>query len=127
MTDIKITGERPGSSRDPGVVTVYLGQTDEFSIAQAQDLAGPVTVELPGLTAIRIETATRTIAIDNISGTTTRGEPCLPEWTLHDLRNGTYGDFHRLKPAGECFDPEGCRDAADTARREHVELVAEPA
>jgi hypothetical protein len=80
MTEIKVTGERPDTDRNPGVVTVYLGETDQFGVAQARDLLGPVTVELPGLTAIRIDTATRTIVIDCISGMTTRVEPCLPDW-----------------------------------------------
>jgi transcriptional regulator with XRE-family HTH domain len=65
-----------------------------------------VTITLPGLTAIRIDTAARIAAIDGISGTATREEPCEPEWLMHDLRDGTYGDFHRLRPASECFDAE---------------------
>ncbi len=124
MTEIKITGERSDTDRNPGVVTVHLGQPDQFGVAQARDFLGPVTVELPALTALRIDTATRTIAIDCISGMTTRAEPCLPDWIVHDLRGGTYGDFHRLSPTGECFDPEGCRDADDPASRQHIELAA---
>ena len=41
-------------------------------------------------------------------------EPLSPEWTVCDLRDGTYGDFHRLAPADHCND-------ADCARSgEHV-------
>jgi hypothetical protein len=65
-----------------------------------------VTITLPGLTAIRIDTAARVAAIDGISGSATREEPCSPEWLVHDLRDGTYGDFHRLRPASECFDAD---------------------
>jgi len=57
-------------------------------------------IELPGLTAIRVDTARRIIAIDCISGSGQVGR----EWSVADLRGSTYGDFHRLKPAGECFD-----------------------
>jgi hypothetical protein len=125
MSEIKITGERPSSDRDPGVVTVYLGQTDQLSVAQARDLLGPVTIELPGLTGIRIDTERRIIAIDGLSGSC--DEPLFPDYAVHDLRHGTYGDFHRLKPAGECFDPEGCRDATDPGSRQHVALREEAA
>jgi hypothetical protein len=61
---------------------------------------GEVTIELPGLTAVRIDTARRLIAVDGISGS----EMVAPEWSIADLRDGTYGGFHRLLPAGECID-----------------------
>jgi hypothetical protein len=57
-------------------------------------------IELPGLTAVRVDTARRIIAIDCISGSGQVGR----EWSVADLRGSTYGDFHRLKPAVECFD-----------------------
>lgn len=66
---------------------------------------GTLTIELPGLTAIRIDAKTRTIAIDGISGT---AHELSPGWFIADLRDGTYGDFHRLRPSDECFDPQGC-------------------
>jgi len=74
-------------------------------------LSGDVlTIEVPGLTAVRIDTRNRLIAIDGISGisggTETGGESLSPEWAVRDLRDGTYGDFHRLKPAGQCNDPD---------------------
>jgi hypothetical protein len=56
-----------------------------------------LVIELPGLTAIRIDTARRIVAVDHISGTGTG-----PEWTVLDLRDGTFGDFHRLIPANMC-------------------------
>ena len=73
---------------------------------------GTITVNLPGLIAIRIDTRTRTIAIDGISGEACRAEPLLPEWFVADLRDGTYGGFHRLSPREECFD----RDCADSGQ-----------
>lgn len=68
-----------------------------------------LTIALPGLTAIRIDTTKRLIAIDGISGSTTQDEPCMPDWALLDLRDGTYGDFHRLRDADECSDPDCIR------------------
>lgn len=67
-----------------------------------------MTIEIPGMTAIRIDAERRMIAIDCISGRASEDGPRDPEWTVHDLREGTYGDFHRLRPAGECFDAPGC-------------------
>lgn len=66
-----------------------------------------LVIELPGLTAIRIDTARRIVAVDHISGTGTG-----PEWTVLDLRDGTFGDFHRLIPADMCFDV-GCSGAGE--------------
>lgn len=77
-----------------------------------------LTVEIPGLTAIRIDTEGRVIAVDGISGTPVSGEPLHPEWAVRDLRDGTYGDFHRLKPADQCND-------SDCAKRgEHADPAA---
>lgn len=76
-----------------------------------------LTIEVPGLTAIRIDTESRVLAIDGISGVT-EGGPLTSEWAVRDLRGGTYGDFHRLKPSGECSD-------ASCARSEHVSPVRE--
>jgi hypothetical protein len=67
-------------------------------------------IELPGLTAVSINVAVRTIAIDNISGTPD-GDP-LHEWRIADLRDGTYGDFHRLTPPDTCFDAD-CRRSGE--------------
>jgi hypothetical protein len=61
-----------------------------------------LTVELPGLAAVRIDAATRTIAVDGISGSAEG--PLGADWAISDLRFGTYGDFHRLLPAGQCHD-----------------------
>lgn len=61
---------------------------------------GVLTIELPGLTAVRIDTTRRIVAVDGISGTGISG----PEWTVADLRDGTYGGFHRLKHASACPD-----------------------
>ena len=69
-----------------------------------------ITIELPGLAAVRIDTATRTVAVDGISGMVERGETCWPAWRVADLQHGTYGDFHRLRPAAECNDLD-CRNS----------------
>lgn len=61
-----------------------------------------LVIDLPGLTAIRIDTARRIVAVDGTSGS----GPVGPEWTVLDLRDGTYGGFHRLIPAGMCIDAE---------------------
>jgi hypothetical protein len=64
-----------------------------------------LVVELPGLIAIRISTASRQIAVDGMSGNA--GDAGLgPEWQLLDLRDGIYGGFHRLVPADMCFDAD---------------------
>jgi hypothetical protein len=64
-----------------------------------------LVIELPGLTAIRIDAAARVVAVDGISGNP-GGEPPFPEseWTVLDLRDGIYGGFHRLAAADTCFD-----------------------
>ena len=72
-----------------------------------------MTIELAGLTAVRIDRASRVIAIDNISGTGADDGPLGPEWTVRDLRDGTIGDFHRLRPASQCA-------FVDCAASEHV-------
>jgi hypothetical protein len=74
---------------------------------------GVVIIRLPGLAAIRIDTQNRFIAIDGISGPVPPGGPLMPQYLVHDLRGGTYGDFHRLLPAGECSDPAGCSHIPD--------------
>ena len=85
-----------------------------------------LTIKLPGLTAVRIDTGRRIVAIDHISGSNYGPHadlgPAEPAFTVHDLRNGTYGDFHRLKPAPDCFDPEGCADAPAVPARGHLEF-----
>jgi hypothetical protein len=58
------------------------------------------TIWLPGATAIRIDARYRVIAVDGTSSDT----PLGAEWLVQDLRDGTYGDFHQLRPAVECFD-----------------------
>jgi hypothetical protein len=68
-----------------------------------------LVIELPGLTAIRIDTERRIVAIDGNSGAGRVG----PVWKVADLRGGTYGSFHRLIPADMCF------DAACVAAGEH--------
>ena len=77
---------------------------------------GILTIEVPGLTAVRIDTVHRLVAVDAISGTGMAG----PAWTVVDLRGGTYGDFHRLRPAGDCFDAH-CASAG-----EHDIVAASP-
>jgi hypothetical protein len=78
-----------------------------------------ITIELPGLEAIRVDTTARTIAVDSISGIGALDEPSSPPWTVLDFRHGTYGDFHRLRPESECNDPDcinsGQHAAAETA------------
>jgi hypothetical protein len=76
---------------------------------------GVLTIEIPGLTAVRIDTGRRIVAVDGITGHGTIG----PEWTVADLRDGTYGDFHRLGPADECPDRDCIRAG------EHVKLPAD--
>ena len=61
------------------------------------------TIELPGLTALKIDAVNRTIAIDGISGHMDGG-PLGWDWPVQDLRDGIYGDFHRLTPPADCFD-----------------------
>lgn len=76
-----------------------------------------VTAYLPGSVAIRIDTRHRVIAVDYVSTMTADARdfdamneaadvPLAPEWLVQDLREGTYGDFHQLKPAGECTDAD---------------------
>lgn len=79
---------------------VCLGDGADIVIADGAVL----TITLPGLTGIRIDATTRLIAVDGYSGDTAGGG-LLPEWRVADLRDGTYGDFHRLRPPGECPDP----------------------
>lgn len=73
------------------------------------------TVYLPGSAAIRIDSRHRVIAVDYVSTmvadaadfaavNAAADAPLVPEWLVQDLREGTYGDFHQLKPAGECID-----------------------
>jgi hypothetical protein len=87
---------------------------------------GEVTIELPGLTAVRIDTERRLIAVDGISGS----GKCAPEWSVADLRDGTYGGFHRLLPAGECIDVD-CIESGQhcdfTTARRQIEALAEVA
>ncbi len=71
-----------------------------------------VTIELPGLIAVRIDIFRRVIAIDGISGSAD-GEPLGP-WAVHDLRDGIFGDFHRLRPAHQC----GHAECADTGQHD---------
>jgi hypothetical protein len=84
------------------------------------------TIWLPGAIAIRIDSGHRVIAVDGVSTMTADAgdfavscavadAPLAPEWLVHDLRGGTYGDFHQLRPAAECFD-----SACGGVRGEHV-------
>lgn len=63
---------------------------------------GVLTIALPGLTAVRIDIHHKVIAIDHISGEMDG----TGEYVVHDLRAGTYGDFHQLQPADHCNDDE---------------------
>jgi hypothetical protein len=76
-------------------------------LTEAEIAAGVVIIELEGLTAIRIDPTTRTIAIDGISGW---AQGVQPDWFVADLRDGIYGDFHRLRDRADCTDPE-CYDS----------------
>jgi hypothetical protein len=76
-----------------------------------------LVIELPGLTAIRIDTAARVIAVDGISGTAESRE-LARAWKVLDLRDGTYGGFHRLIPADMCFDAD-CSGAGEHEIGEH--------
>jgi hypothetical protein len=64
-----------------------------------------LVIELPGLTAIRIDAKARVVAVDGMSGNP-GDEPLSPEWQVLDLRDGIYGGFHRLVPADMCFDAD---------------------
>jgi hypothetical protein len=65
-----------------------------------------LVIKLPGLTAVRIDAARHIIAVDGVSG---EAPPFPePEWQVLDLRDGIYGDFHRLNPAESCFDAAVC-------------------
>jgi hypothetical protein len=72
-----------------------------------------LVIQLPGLTAIRIDPASRAIAVDGISGLC-EGEALSPHWEVLDLRDGAYGDFHRLASA------DMCADAACAASGQHL-------
>lgn len=85
------------------------------TIRIASDDDDVMTIKLPGLTAVRIDTSRRVIAIDWISGT---ADCESPEWTLRDLRDGTFGDFHRLRPADECGHVGCAGSEHDTMTRE---------
>jgi hypothetical protein len=75
---------------------------------------GILEIHLPGLTAICIDPVARVIAVDGISGSASH-VALSPEWTVLDLRHGTYGDFHRLGPADECPDRD-CIGAGEHVR-----------
>lgn len=72
-----------------------------------------VTIRLAGATAIRIDPEHRVIAVDGTS--TADSGPLAPEWLVLDLRDGTYGDFHRLTPADGCFDRDCARSGQHAA------------
>jgi hypothetical protein len=76
-----------------------------------------VTIEVPGLAAVRIDTYRRMIAIDHVSGSA-EGEPLSPEWIVRDLRDGTWGDFHSLRPASACGHAECAASEHDTQAQE---------
>jgi prevent-host-death family protein len=97
-------GESTEISRNGKPVAILIPAGD--SAMKIPPAGHAITIELPGLTAIRIDTAGRVVAIDCISGVANDAEPLSPEWLVRDLRDGTYGGFHRLKPADECFDTE---------------------
>jgi hypothetical protein len=63
-----------------------------------------VTVLLPGATALRIDARHRVMAVDTVSTAVHQGGSLRPAWLVQDLREGTYGDFHQLTTAAECFD-----------------------
>src|ERR1035441_4762796 len=96
-------GESAEISRNGKPVAILIPAGD--STMRIPPAGHAIMIELPGLTAIRIDTGTHTVAIDCISGLVDP-EGLGPEWTVRDLRDGTYGGFHRLKPADECFDTE---------------------
>ena len=79
-----------------------------------REITEPITIRLPGLTAIRIDPGTGIIAVDNTSGTLAP-EYSFEGWAVADLRDGTYGDFHRLKHRSECPDA----DCTDSGQHEH--------
>ena len=76
-----------------------------------------LVIELPGLTAIRIDAKARVVAVDGMSGNP-GDEPLSPEWQVLDLRDGIYGGFHRLIPADMCFDAD-CAGAGEHVSAEH--------
>jgi len=65
---------------------------------------GSITIELPNLTGVHIDHARRIIAVDGLSGST--DAPIFPDYSLHDLRDGSQGDFHQLAEPGGCGDPD---------------------
>lgn len=85
---------------------------------------GIITIVLPGLTAVRIDTETRVIAVDYISGGEGSG-PTAPKWLVHDLRGKIYGDFHTLKDRDECNDPECERSGQHVTPYPHVHETIE--
>lgn len=68
-----------------------------------------LTINLPGLLAVRIDMIDRVIAVDGISGT----YDGPGNWTVHDLHKKGLGDFHRLN------DPATC-SGIDCSPKEHV-------
>jgi hypothetical protein len=79
-----------------------------------------LVIEVPGLTAIRIDPETRVIAVDGISGAA-EGEALAPDWQVLDLRDGTYGGFHRLIPADMCFDAECAGSGQHVGRKQRAD------
>lgn len=70
-----------------------------------------IDIKLPGLTAIRIDTVRRVIAVDSISGGSDRDDRLMtPDFVVVDLReeDSVFGDFHRLSPPDECNYPRDC-------------------
>lgn len=68
------------------------------------------TICLADLTAVRIDAAAETIAVDHHSGTPAGGG--WPEWRIDDRRDHVYGDFscHDTSDCAGC----GTRPATDT-------------
>ena len=86
--------------------------TESTETARLTFSCGVLRIDLPGLTAVRIDTADRVLAIDGTSGSVEGS--LAPDWAVLDLRDGTYGDFHRLQPV------EQCMDSACIAAGEHI-------
>ncbi len=84
-----------------------------------------LTVELPGLAAVRIDAATRMIAVDGISGGAEA--PFGADWALGDLRSGIYGDFHRLLPADQCLDAACAASGQQPGKRRQLVHPGHPA
>ena len=102
-------GAIPPAEAAIGRVEGLVGALRRTDSALASAPGGPQAerqrVKLDGAAELLIARDLRIVAIDGVSGTWGIGDGG-PPWRVLDLRDGMYGDFHRLLPASECFDAE---------------------